>query len=127
MIKVFVYGTLRKEEVNSHLIEGATCLSEQCWTNGLLYDTGYGYPAVKLTKASQLYGELYELTEEQLKIVDRLEGYTEGVTDNLYERIEQTVYTCNGSFPAYIYIANKPELLKKEIPNGDWKEYNLLQ
>ncbi|WP_209121148.1 gamma-glutamylcyclotransferase [Alkalihalobacillus sp. BA299] len=126
MIKVFVYGTLRKGEANDKLLKSATCIAEQCWTNGLLYDTGYGYPAMKQTQFSRLYGELYALTEADLKRLDQLEGYTAGGTNNLYERIEQTVYTDKGSSIAYMYVASKANLLKRKIPNGDWKEYNLL-
>jgi gamma-glutamylcyclotransferase (GGCT)/AIG2-like uncharacterized protein YtfP len=76
MIKVFVYGTLRKGEANAQLLKGATCIAEQCWTDGDLYDTGYGYPAMKQTPNSRLFGELYTVTEEDLKRLDQLEGYT---------------------------------------------------
>nr|WP_263327194.1 gamma-glutamylcyclotransferase family protein [Neobacillus sp. Marseille-Q6967] len=126
MINVFVYGTLRKGEPNAHLLKSATCIAEQCWTNGVVYDTGYGYPAIKPTPSSRIYGELYSVTEEELGRLDQLEGYREGRKDNLYERIEQTVYTDKGSFQAYMYIASKENLLKKRIPNGDWKEHKLL-
>jgi gamma-glutamylcyclotransferase (GGCT)/AIG2-like uncharacterized protein YtfP len=126
MNKVFVYGTLRKGEANAHILKGATCIAEQCWTNGLLYDTGYGYPAMKQTQFSRLYGELYLLTEDELKRIDQLEGYIAGGTNNLYERIEQTVYTDKGHSIAYMYVASKGNLYKRIIPNGDWKEHNLL-
>jgi gamma-glutamylcyclotransferase (GGCT)/AIG2-like uncharacterized protein YtfP/cation transport regulator ChaC len=126
MMKVFVYGTLRKGEANAHLLKDATCIAEQCWTDGELYDTGYGYPAVKQTPHSRLFGELYTVTEEDLKRLDVLEGYTPGGANNLFERIQQTVYTDKGATSATLYVASKAHLLKKKIPNGDWKEHNLL-
>lgn len=126
MINVFVYGTLRQGEPNAHLLKRATCIAEQCWTDGFLYDTGYGYPAMQPTPSSRIYGELYSVTEEALGRLDQLEGYREGRKNNLYERIVQTVYTDKGSFHSYMYIASKENLLKKKIPNGDWKEHNLL-
>ncbi|WP_163100232.1 gamma-glutamylcyclotransferase family protein [Peribacillus alkalitolerans] len=126
MIKVFVYGTLRKEEKNHRLIESAMCISENCWTEGKLYDTGYGYPAMTQSSSDKTYGELYSVTDNELIQLDLLEGYTVGGKDNLYERIEQTVYTDKGNLVAYMYIANKKNLLKKEISNGDWKEYSLI-
>ena len=126
MIKVFVYGTLRKGEANAQLLKGATCIAEQCWTDGDLYDTGYGYPAMKQTPNSRLFGELYTVTEEDLKRLDQLEGYTAGGTNNLYERIQQTVYTDKGATIATLYVASRALLLKRKIPNGDWKEHNLL-
>ena len=125
-MKVFVYGTLRKGERNAYLLENATCLAEQCWTNGRLYDTGYGYPAMERAKSSQVYGELYSVTKTDLAQLDRLEGYAPGDDGNLYERIERTVYTDKGATTAYVYIANQLSLLNIKIPNGDWKEYNLL-
>ncbi|OLO26768.1 hypothetical protein BTR23_22035 [Alkalihalophilus pseudofirmus] len=126
MINVFVYGTLRKGEANANLLKRAACIAEQCWTNGLLYDTGYGYPAMKQEPFSRIYGELYTLSEDDLKRLDQLEGYTSGGTNNLYERIEQTVYTDKGTSTAYMYVASKADLLKRKIPNGDWKEHNFL-
>ncbi|WP_254842752.1 gamma-glutamylcyclotransferase [Bacillus sp. MRMR6] len=126
MIKVFVYGTLRKGEVNHHLLRQAACMAEQAWALGTLYDTGYGYPAMKGEANSNVYGELYEVAEKELARLDILEDYTEGGKDNLYERIQQTVYTDHGPLQAYLYVTNKEDLLKKKIPNGDWKEYRLL-
>lgn len=126
MIKVFVYGTLRKGEGNHRLLVGATCIAEQCWTAGYLYDTGYGYPAMKQSGFSQIFGELYSVTKEELKRLDQLEGYTPGGKNNLYERIQQTVYTDKGELVAQMYVANKVDLLKNKIPNGDWKEHKLL-
>ncbi len=125
MINIFVYGTLRKGEANAQLLKSATCITEQCWTHGLLYDTGYGYPAMTQATVSRIYGELYSVTEEVLVRLDELEGYVEGRNDNIYERIEQTVYTDEGRITAYVYTASNVNLLKKKIPNGDWMEHKL--
>lgn len=122
----FVYGTLRKRESNARLLKNAVLIAEQCWTNGLLYDTGYGYPAMKQTNSSRIYGELYSVKENELARLDQLEGYTEGGKNNLYERIEQMVYTDKGGFPAYMYVAGKDHLLKEMVSKGDWKEHCLL-
>ncbi len=126
MLNVFVYGTLRKGEVNHRLLEKAKCLAEQSWTNGMLYDTGYGYPAMKQSQHSRVFGELYSVTEEELGRLDQLEDYTAGGKNNLYERIKQTVFTHKGNVKAYVYVANKENLLKQKIKNGDWKEHVLL-
>lgn len=126
MIMVFVYGTLRKGEVNHRFLESAVCIAEQSWTFGELYDSNYGYPAIKQASSTRVYGELYSITEKQLVELDELEGYSESGKNNLYERIIQTIHTDQGTHEAYVYIANKSNLLKREIPNGDWKEYILL-
>lgn len=125
-MKVFVYGTLRKGERNASPLKNATCIAEQCWTDGELYDTGYGYPAIKESKGSRVYGELYTVKEDELQRLDHLEGYIEGGNNSLYERIEQTVYTDKGPGDAYMYVASQANLLNRKIPNGDWKEFNLL-
>jgi gamma-glutamylcyclotransferase (GGCT)/AIG2-like uncharacterized protein YtfP len=125
MKKVFVYGTLRKGEGNAELLQHATCIAEQCWTKGDLFDTGYGYPAMKQSESAYVYGELYSVTEAELHRLDQLEGFEAGNSSNLYERIERTVYTNTGKILAYVYVASNANLLKKRIDNGDWKEYQL--
>ena len=82
--------------------------------------------AVKQSKSNRVYGELYSVTDSELARLDQLEGYREGGKNNLYERIQQTVYTDKGQFTAYMYVANQENLLKKKLPNDDWKEHNLL-
>ena len=123
MIKVFVYGTLRKGEINDHYLEKALCISDQCWTYGEMYDTYHGYPAVKQDDSNRIVGELYSVTEDELALLDKLEDYQEGREDNLYERILQTVYTDKGEVVAFIYIANKENMLRKRIVGEDWKKY----
>lgn len=120
-MKVFVYGTLRKGEVNAHYLKDAICLDENCWTYGFLYDSGYGYPALIPSTNNRTVGELYEVSETELKLLDELEDYVEGGTNNLYNRVEQEIFTDKGTTVAYMYISNNDDLLKKEIPNGDWK------
>jgi len=126
MMKLFVYGTLRKGEGNAHYLKNTNCLAEQCWTYGKLFDTGYGYPALKMSHSSQVYGELYAISDSELKQMDKLEDFNEGGSNNLYERVEQTIYTDNGPITAYVYIGGQSHLLNKRIPDGDWKEYRLL-
>jgi gamma-glutamylcyclotransferase (GGCT)/AIG2-like uncharacterized protein YtfP/cation transport regulator ChaC len=126
MIKIFVYGTLRKGEANHVLVEEAACIAEQAWVSGSLFDTGYGYPAMKQTPTAKISGELYTVTENELTRLDELEGYRENGKNNLYERIQQTVHTDTGNHIAFLYVANKENLVKKKIPSGDWKEYKLL-
>ncbi|WP_096200037.1 gamma-glutamylcyclotransferase family protein [Bacillus sp. FJAT-45350] len=61
--RVFVYGTLRQQEANHRLLKEARCISRQCWTNGILYDTGNGYAAMLPSPSQKVYGELYEVTD----------------------------------------------------------------
>jgi gamma-glutamylcyclotransferase (GGCT)/AIG2-like uncharacterized protein YtfP len=123
MVKVFVYGTLRKGQINDHYLQKTTCISDHCWTLGEMYDTYLGYPAVKHDDSNRIYREMYIVTEGELALLDELEDYQVCREDNLYDRILQTVYTDKSEVVAYIYIANKENLLRKRIVGGDWKKY----
>jgi gamma-glutamylcyclotransferase (GGCT)/AIG2-like uncharacterized protein YtfP len=83
---VFVYGTLRRHERNFCLLNNAELVAAQAWTNGQLYDTGFGYPAIQESRTGVVYGELYLISEEQLRRLDELEGYSENSRNNLYNR-----------------------------------------
>ena len=122
-MKLFVYGTLRKGEENAYLLKEATCILENCWANCQLYDTGEGYPAMVPSKNHRTFGEIYEVSKEQLKLLDELEEFEEGSSTNLYNRVKMVVYSNDETILANAYIANQPFLLKKSIENGDWKSY----
>jgi gamma-glutamylcyclotransferase (GGCT)/AIG2-like uncharacterized protein YtfP len=124
---VFVYGTLRKHECNHYLLKEAILVAEQAWTKGALFDTGYGYPAVKESSREKVYGEVYLVTDEQLSRLDHLEGYEEGADNNLYNRKQQVIKHDRGETKAYIYTIaeDKENMLRKQIKLGDWKEWHL--
>jgi gamma-glutamylcyclotransferase (GGCT)/AIG2-like uncharacterized protein YtfP len=124
---VFVYGTLRRHERNDYLLKDAELVAEQAWTEGKLFDTGFGYPALQESAADVVYGELYLVTEEQLHRLDELEGYSVKALDNLYNRKIQLISHDTGKTKAYIYTIAKhnSHMLKTPIKSGDWKEYHL--
>lgn len=127
-ILVFVYGTLRKHEANHHLLSGAKCFAEQAWTYGRLFDTGHGYPALLHSNKEKVFGELYEIDQHQLQLLDQLEDYRGPGGKNIYDRVKQTVYTDTASHKAYVYFIHPDheDLLKDEIRSGDWRVYHLL-
>lgn len=110
-------------------MKGAELIAEQAWTNGRLYDTGLGYPAMKESKMERVFGELYLVTETQLQRLDALEGYKQGGQNNLYNRKQQTVFHDTGSTEAFVYIMAEyhENLLVKHIPSDDWKWNNLAK
>jgi gamma-glutamylcyclotransferase (GGCT)/AIG2-like uncharacterized protein YtfP/cation transport regulator ChaC len=124
-ILVFVYGTLRKHERNHYLLKDSRLISEQAWTYGELFDTGNGYPMLKKSSTQKVYGELYEVNQNQLASLDELEGYKINRKDNLYEREIQTIYTDNGESSAYLYLSERTCITA--IASGDWKVYQLLK
>ncbi|MFG6496430.1 gamma-glutamylcyclotransferase [Fictibacillus sp. UD] len=120
---VFVYGTLRKGGSNDHYLEKAVCVEEKCYTEGQLYDTGWGYPALVVESGKWVTGELYEITHDELKHLDRLEDYEESGTNNLYDRIVAKIRTPDGELEALLYIMKKKEKHFLPIPENDWLKY----
>lgn len=123
---VFVYGTLRRHEANHHLLKGAWCVAQQAWTKGILYDTGLGYPGLKVANEGMVYGELYEVDFKQLHNLDELEDYFGPGQNNLYNRDKQIVLTDQGEYEAFVYSIHPDQegLLKQAIPLGDWTIYH---
>ncbi|MEH7456601.1 gamma-glutamylcyclotransferase family protein [Bacillus sp. JJ1127] len=122
---VFVYGTLRKQQANAHYLYGATCIADEAWTHGKLFDTNEGYPAMICTKEEKVYGEIYAVSDRVLQKLDDLEEYTGNAETDLYERITQTVYFANREINAYVYIAQDKEMLQRPIISGNWVEYRI--
>ncbi|MBO0960063.1 gamma-glutamylcyclotransferase [Neobacillus sp. MM2021_6] len=127
--RVFVYGTLRKNERNHHLLNGATCLARQCWTVGKLIDSEYGYPYFVPSASGRVFGELYQVDELQLKDLDVLEGYHGPGQNNYYLRTMQLVYSATESQEAYVYILPNEKVNRnlKQIKNGDWCVHQLCK
>ncbi|MFL6561108.1 MAG: gamma-glutamylcyclotransferase [Bacillus sp. (in: firmicutes)] len=122
---VFVYGTLRQNERNHHLLKDAICVARQCWTEGMLYDSQLGYPFLVLDSSGRVYGELYQVDALQLKALDHLEGYKGPEEDNYYDRIEQLVQTDTESFQAKVYVLpsdRKQTMDMEPIKSGDWSK-----
>jgi gamma-glutamylcyclotransferase (GGCT)/AIG2-like uncharacterized protein YtfP/cation transport regulator ChaC len=124
-ILVFVYGTLRKHERNHYLLKDSILISEQAWTYGELFDTENGYPMMKKSSSQKVFGELYEVNNKQLALLDELEGYKVGRNENLYVREIQTIYTDNGDRSAHLYLSEKACVTA--IASGDWKVHQLLK
>ncbi|GGK35235.1 branched-chain alpha-keto acid dehydrogenase [Caldalkalibacillus thermarum] len=126
-ILVSVYGTLRKGDYNHHFLQNATLVADNCWTNGRLYDTGCGYPALVPHPTERVIGEVYVVDEATLNQLNELEGYNVEGEDNLYERTIQKVFDnrSNSShlLEAYVYIfTNEKAGDLPLIKCGDWME-----
>lgn len=82
MIRVFVYGTLRRNERNHHYIETARFIGKASSLRRYSVITrtaeGYeeGYPvAIEDHTGEVLHGEIYEIDENTLAQLDILEDY----------------------------------------------------
>lgn len=117
--KVAVYGTLRKGEYNwARLLDGK---SEYLGTyettpNYTMYDNG-GFPIVIDKGHNKIVYEVYEVDENVLQSLNRLEGCTgiPGHPENWYDIIP--IETPTGK--AFMYVMHKEKDLEI-IKNGDW-------
>ena len=117
---VGVYGSLRKTMGNHHYY-----LSESNYKGIFptepeytLHSLSY-YPGLKLNGNHSVVMEVYEVDEEVLKTLNRLEGYRYGEPATFYDRIE--INTPWGKAFTYIYVN---ELSKDSIvESGDWVAY----
>lgn len=117
-VLIAVYGTLRQGECNHHYIERASSI-RGCTFSGVLYDTGFGYPAVVLKGEKPVAAELAEISLEAWANVDRLEGYP-----RLYDRLLTDVTLETGeTVQAWVYVMQRLPERAKVIECNDWKEY----
>ncbi|ASK63413.1 hypothetical protein CFK37_15230 [Virgibacillus phasianinus] len=130
MTKLFVYGTLREDNRNHFYLKRVTVIWKQCWVTGSLYDTGNGYPVLLRKKENQpVYGELYDVSNEQLNKIDALEGYDETRQHNLYNREYITVVHHNGDKTrALVYYGGESLIDSADhIESGDWNVHAYLR
>ena len=107
---IFVYGTLKRGEINHRLLASAIQSIERGWVNGVLHDVGE-FPAM-VEGAGRVHGELIWLASDDLSrilpILDRLEGYDPGdEPGSLYHRriVEVTAESGTREW-AYAYYCN---------------------
>lgn len=121
--KFFVYGTFLRGECRHHVVQGCRFLGERD-VHGILYDTGYGYPAAVFNPQlhTKILGELYEISAgSEKEFIERMDKI-EGVDFGLFERREVNV---NGDM-FYLYEAGG-ELRRQlkdyqKIASGYWKK-----
>ena len=119
---VSVYGSLRKTMGNHHYYLSSseykgTFTTEPEYT---LHSLSF-YPGLKLNGNTSVVMEVYEVDEDTLKNLNRLEGYRPNEKATFYDRIE--INTPWGKAFTYIYVN---ELSKESIvESGDWCKYKI--
>jgi gamma-glutamylcyclotransferase (GGCT)/AIG2-like uncharacterized protein YtfP len=110
---VFVYGTLRRDEVNHHLLKGARYrgqhITEPCYK---MVDLG-AYPGVVKCGRTRIQGEVYQVCAAEMATLDRLEGYPRDYTREL-------IATPWGK--AWIYLYRGSLRSRKRIAGGVWHD-----
>lgn len=116
---VFVYGTLKKGYANHHYLADQQFIGPAALPNHLLYAVSKGFPGVCPApgRNHQVNGELYQVTAECLKHMDRLES-----NGRMYQRQLLDVTLSNSdTLPAWVYIWILPITLAMPAIDGpDW-------
>lgn len=122
---LFVYGTLKKGCKNHRVLNGIP-LKAKAITNGELINLGPfpGFtPMPANSNRNPVQGELYEVTDDQLRRFDRFEG-----VPSLYFRQEIPVIDETGLHEmAYVYVVTQATIKNfnaegRIIPSGEWVE-----
>lgn len=125
MRTVFVYGSLMKGFGNHVLLKESTFVSSATLSGMLMYSLG-GFPAIlpRGKRTDIVYGEVYEVDDETLAALDRLEGHP-----RFYERQEHEVFVenYNAWMPCYVYIFQQPVDDDSYIESGSWRHATQVQ
>lgn len=110
-VHFFVYGTLKRGECRAHCWPRKPTSVQSAVARGELYDTG---PFPAMIKGNDLVlGELWTFPQSDFKtvasVLDSVEDYREGRTDNLYTREIISCITPSSEVLAYIYLYARPK------------------
>lgn len=86
-VKVFIYGTLLKGEVNHKVIAPFIVSLEKGKISGRLVDAGSFPAAILDDMTKEVHGEWATIKTEGLVYLDRLEGYIGPNENNFYDRV----------------------------------------
>jgi gamma-glutamylcyclotransferase (GGCT)/AIG2-like uncharacterized protein YtfP len=130
---VFVYGTLRAGEINDiglaaarHGI-GAPRLIARAAVAGRLYDFGDCPGLVPDDRAGPVRGDVYEIDDALIPVLDNIEGVQPGV-DTLFKSRELTVTIAGRDVPCFFYPVDEASAVgRARIEAGDWISYRLAR
>lgn len=112
-MRIFVYGSLRQKQGNSHWMTNAQLLGDYRIDNYQLYSLGH-YPGA-VPGNGAVYGEVYRIDNATLAELDALR--TRGG-----EYARQLIQTPYGS--AWMYVYQRPVDGSTLIESGDWLDRN---
>lgn len=116
MARVFVYGTLLAGEWNHHRLKDSPRVEEATTLPEFHFACLGFFPALLAQGATAVKGEVYEVDDEVLASLDRLEGHP-----HFYRRT--TIKLADNAEPAFAYVLNDTAWNMKAIPSGDWRLY----
>ena len=112
LVRLFVYGTLRRKGVANHFLEEYKVIEEDVWIAGfVMYDAGW-YPfAVPADKNSKIVGDICQIPGWKIAELDKYEG-----PDYKMVHLED--------FNASLYVKKDNAVTGfKRVPEGDWLKY----
>ncbi len=124
----FVYGTLMRGECNHAVVARHGLESVRAaWVQGVLFDTGCGYPALRLHGGgARVQGEVIVPGDvaAAMRSMDDLEGYFgPGEADNLYERrLVEVTLEDGGTCQAWTYEYAQDLPPQARIGSGCWRD-----
>jgi len=112
---VFVYGTLRKEHSNHHLLKDAYFYGLGSSESSYAMYLKKGYPYITGSEARyQIVGELYAVDDSTLLALDKFEGHP-----RYYKRKEISVMVNEQLYDAWTYFLDPPGVL---MQSGDFND-----
>lgn len=111
---LYVYGTLRKGRANHHYLDGAKYLGEYITDNNYTLIVS-GLPFLVKRKGAGVKGELYQVTPDMIREIDKLEG-----VPSFYKRelIHVTSFETGQTAEAYTYV--HPDIFNKKDFQWDY-------
>lgn len=121
MTKIFVYGTLLRGFGNwSWALQDQTFIgAAETKPEYFMVSLG-GFPGVCEGGTVAIKGEVFEVTDERMVDINRLEGYNPSAPkDGMYDK--ELITLADGS-DAYIYTYNDPGK-RERIESGSWRQH----
>lgn len=125
---IFVYGTLMKGFAgHDEYLNGEEPIADG-YINAELFHLPEGYPIAIENSVSEVYGEIYCVTEESLFRIREYEDIDEA--DPLYIEKAVKVYTDREVVQAAVFLASKryeKQIREKGVPvlSGRWRDFIL--
>ena len=117
---IFVYGTLMKNMGNDNLLKKSEYLGDGVTDKEYSMYVDIVIPKITRTPMYKIEGELYLVSDEDMRQVDKLEGkYSKQLTNVYNKSIKSFVY-------AYIYVWERPIIMRKDVVinrSGSYREY----
>lgn len=124
-MKVFTYGTLQRG-FNNHIVmqqARGKFISKAIIKDKAIYWTYPGSFPVVIDGRGVVRGEIYDVPEDKIHLLDSLEGYSSNRPDsmNAYVRKRAKAYLSNGEeiWVSYYYW-NRDVNVHYQIPDGNW-------